>query len=883
MSLTLKVYQQRSINTLVKFLEASRLGDPATAFAATVDEGLTTSYKPLPESEGVPYVCLRIPTGGGKTVMGAHIIRAAGRAYLDCEYPLVLWLVPTTQIKSQTLDAFRNPRHPYRQELDDAFDGKVGVFDIDDIDQIRPADLVTKVCLVVSTMATARVADTDLRDFYAHKEALEPHFTSADKYRPNLLKTDKGEVAFSFANLLALHGPLVITDEAHNATTGLSYEVYKRLSPKAVIELTATPDASSSNILVGVNAFELKRDNMIKLPIVLKEHNDEWPVAISAAVARRKALAAVAVNEPEYIRPILLIQAENARGAATVELVKQHLLDVDNVPEAAIAIATGTQRELEGIDLFSRTCPIEIIITKQALKEGWDCSFAYVFCSVAQVKSDKDVQQLLGRVLRMPYAKRRQQDSMNKAYAHVVSPTFSDAAKELTNSLKSMGFNPLEAIGSIRSDNSQLSLPLPPGVANATAPLPLAQIAVAKQPNLSTVPERDRERVRYTPHPNGKRGGLVEFVDQIDASTVEAIVAAAPEGQRDDIRLAIESHQTATLIRKSPSERGEVFQVPTLCRVEQGELELVDAGAVTGDFKWDLLASPADLSSFRFREDSMTFEVDIDGKKLEYHKINESESAYLPGFALNRSAIDLIGWLDQTIRDPKVKQPVMREWIAEAIDGLMVGRGYSLSQLLQGQFVLRKKLQEQLDISKRNAIAQGFQAVLFSDIEVVETSMDPGYAFTYPADMLLYPGRTYYNGDYRFTKHFYPIPGDLNWKTGNQKETEEFQCARTLDMLDEVKYWVRNLVDPSQFWMPTAYQRTYPDFVALLNDGRLFVVEYKGADRYSNEDSQTKKLVGELWAARSRGRGLYLMAQKVGDKGESIREQMLAAITTPAR
>lgn len=875
MSLALKLYQQRSLDTLERFFEAARIEGPDKAFAATVDDGLMTTYKPLRELESVPYVCLRIPTGGGKTVMGAHIIQAAGRAYLERELPLVLWLVPTTQIKNQTLDAFGDSRHPYRQELDDAFDGKVVVFDIADIDQIRPADLITKVCLVVATMATARVRDTELRDFYAHKEALEPHFAGAIGQLAYLDKIDSGEVAYSFANLLAVHGPLVITDEAHSATTELSFEVYKRLSPRAVVELTATPDAGSSNVLVSVSAFELKAENMIKLPVVLKEHNDDWPVAISAAVARRNSLATKALNESEYIRPILLIQAENSRGAATVEEVKRHLVEVNRVPESAIAIATGDQRELDGVDLFARECPIEIIITKQALKEGWDCSFAYVFCSVAQVKSDKDVQQLLGRVLRMPYAKRRSQDEMNKAYAHVVSSSFGEAAAELTASLVNIGFDPIEALGSIKPE--QQTLPLPAGQTAPPPEPPKVHVYVAREPDLTSAPERDRQRVQFTADPGGKRGGRIAVTDEIDAATVDAIVAAVPASKRDEVRGQIRQHQQITMAMKAPSERGRVFSVPRLYLVEQGELELVDKGAVGGDFRWDLLDSPADLSSFAFREDAMTFEVDLNDNRVEYHLVKNDAITYLPGFAQDRTLTDLLGWLDQNIRDAQIKQPVLREWIRRALDGLMNSRGFSLAQLLQGQFVLRRKLHEQLEIAKVNALDDGFQTVLFADDSKVVSSMDPGYAFTYPADLSLYPARTYYEGAYRFQKHYYPMPGDLRWKSDSGKDTEEFLCARALDTVDEVECWVRNLAHPSQFWMPIANARTYPDFVALLKDGRLFVVEYKGGDRFSNEDSQQKRAVGELWAARSDGKAIYLMAQK-NDAGLTVREQLIRAI-----
>lgn len=101
------------------------------------------------------------------------------------------------------------------------------------------------------------------------------------------------------------------------------------------------------------------------------------------------------------------------------------------VGDEQIAIVTGDQRDLDKINLFDPACKIEAVITVQALKEGWDCSFAYVFCSTANIGSSRDVEQLLGRVLRMPYAKRRKAAELNKAYAHVSSPNFLEAAKQL--------------------------------------------------------------------------------------------------------------------------------------------------------------------------------------------------------------------------------------------------------------------------------------------------------------------------------------------------------------------------------------------------------------------------------------------------------------------
>src|SRR5690606_10748714 len=88
---------------------------------------------------------------------------------------------------------------------------------------------------------------------------------------------------------------------------------------------------------------------------------------------------------------------------------------------------------------------IEYVITIQALKEGWDCPFAYILCSVANTRSPTSVEQLLGRVLRMPYAKERSQEELNRAYAHVSSKTWINAQNKLYERLISMGFEEEEA------------------------------------------------------------------------------------------------------------------------------------------------------------------------------------------------------------------------------------------------------------------------------------------------------------------------------------------------------------------------------------------------------------------------------------------------------
>jgi type III restriction enzyme len=459
---------------------------------------------------------------------------------------------------------------------------------------------------------------------------------------------------------------------------------------------------------------------------------------------------------------------------------------------------------------------------------------------------------------------------MNRAYAHVVTDDFGRGAGELTQTLVNIGFNPMEAAAAIRDEAVAPTLPLTGGKLAPHAP-PTTRIEVRKAPDFSNVPARDAERVVFIAHRNGS-GGTLEITDEIDSGTVEAIVLTAPPSQRGELAAQVERHQLAAAAAKAPSERGAVFAVPRLCMVEQGELELLDRGVVSANFAWDLLASPPDLAGFRINEQSMTFEVDIEGRQVNYHQVRDDVATYLPGFAQDRSETDLVGWLDHEIHEPSIKQPVLREWLRRAVRGLLDERGFSLAQLLKAQFILRRKLAEQLQLAKEQAYRDGFQQALFQGGLEIVASDGPSHAFTYPADMTRYPAHSYYRGTYGFRKHFYPLPGDL------KNVGEEFECARAIDLLEDVEFWVRNLVHPTQFWMPTSHQRTYPDFVAKLKDGRLLVVEYKGGDRFTADQEREKRLVGDLWARRSGDKGLYLMARKIDDTGLNVRGQLLAAI-----
>lgn len=864
----LKPYQRQALTALSDFLALAQEGDPAAAFQTVVDaaqpDGLPTlrarlgryfrPYRPAKGLDDVPYVCLRLPTGGGKTILAAHAIAAARDAGIGGDYPLVLWLVPTDIIRTQTAEALADPKHPYRAALDAAFDGRVRVFDIADYAQIRPHDLAQNACIFVGTIQTLRVTDTNKRKVYAHHEDLEPHFSRLDRFAlealPDLERTTGGQVKYSFANLLHLHRPLMLVDEAHNAVTGLSDEMRRRINPAAVVEFTATPQ-DRSNILFNVSAAELKQEAMIKLPIVLQEH-PHWQAAVVGTVQERDRLARLAEKDASYIRPLALYQAEPKDREVTVEVLKRHLIDDLKIPEERVVVATGGERGLDGIDLRDPACPIEHIITVEALKEGWDAPFAYVFCSVASIRSATSVEQLLGRVLRMPYAQRRSQIDLNKAYAHVSEPSFREAAEALKDKLVDMGFDDADlpevlehptqvfdwggdALFGLREPDRPVFVPAP------------------DTPEVRAVLEQAGAAVTTAPG-----GGLTVRVADLGRPGLAAALAAAAPTVSAQLLAAVET--------LSPSQRGQAFTIPRLVTRVQGELAF-DLDEVMGLIDWRLMDESADVPGLveALDERVRRFEIDVDRSQVIQRFLNEERDLFGDAPPPDGWTPELlVNLLAPLVRDESVAHADAIGWLTQVVRGLRQ-RGQPLNRLMRMKHVLARRLRTRVAELKASARAREARRWLLAPDAPVETLANEGFVFRDG----MFDGVRPYRGRRRFNKHFLPVIPDFDGSEG-----EEVACAADLDSLKAVKFWSRNVANhPNAFWLQTSQGRTYPDFVAMLADGRIFVVEYKGDHLWA--DSEEKRAIGMAWERA--GGGLYLMVRKL-DKGLPPLSQMLAKL-----
>ena len=872
----LKQYQADALAVLRRFFEEARMAGPRNAYETITKKpeyadrlgryGGTYSV-PLTDLPNVPYVCLRLPTGGGKTILGAHSVAVARDAWIEKDYPLVLWLAPTKTIRSQTVEALKNAGHPYRQVLDEDFDGRVRVFDIADFTHIRPHDLRDHCCIVVGTIQTLRVKSTEGRKVYAHHEEMEPHFFTGPDATPGLEKLDNGGVKFSFANLLHIHRPLMIVDEAHNAVTGLTREMQTRVNPCAIIEFTATP-RPKSNILYSVSALELKREDMIKLPIMLSEH-DTWQDAVTGAIAKRALLAGAAKRDAAYLRPIVLFQAQKKNQEITVEALKKHLVDVEHIPENVIAVATGDQRELDGIDLFDPRCPIEYVITVEALKEGWDCSFAYVFCSVSRIHSATDVEQLLGRVLRMPYAKRRRTAELNRAYAYLSEPSSGASARALADKLVAMGFEEDEARDNIEQVQEELD-----GeggfFSTSDQPPPSFRHTLSVTPEaLSALKQTQREGVTVRETGGGKIE--IEIVGPVDDALEKVICSAVPEEEHGRVAESFEKYRKLVRNQLSPAEQGAAFEVPRLMAELQGDLEFADTDVFMEDHDWSLLKHSSHLAEHEFavREISRSFEIDIDGRHVRYQFADEEEQLTLNVDVAGWTPEALVLWLDRQVRQPDIRQDELIKWLSELVGHLINRRALHIAALMRCKFILARKIRDKIGAIRQQERKNAYQQRLFVPEAKVEVSFDE--AFSFQAGM--YQDQRRYRGRWKPGKHF--LGPDHVPAFDGADDGEEVRCAQALDSLPGVKYWVRNVArHPESFWLPTATDKFYPDLVALLNDGRLLVVEYKGAHIADGADTAEKRTIGKLWQRKSNGKGLFIVAERLLN-GRNVYQQLI--------
>ena len=470
----LKEYQKRTLETVGEFLQ--RLAewrrkqakiletDPDTTFdwVSRAWEKTVPARPYFPRRNGLdeplPAFCLKIPTGGGKTLLATKIIDLVNVHYRRQPRGLVLWIVPTTQIYHQTLKALKDRGHPYRQQIDLASGGRTMV--LEKTSGFGPRDVEDNLCILLLMLPSANRATKAQLRMFRDSGGFERFFPADDdvsghesllKRTPNLDTFDQEsdfwgrQAKTSLGNTLRLLRPLMVLDEGHKAYSQNAKATLEGFNPCMIVELSATPP-HGANVLVEISGQELNAEEMIKLDLRIRNiASASWKEALLTSIEHRQRLEDEARqyegDTGEYIRPICLVQVERTgrdqrrTGVVHAEDVREYLLRHPDISADQVAVKTSQKDELKDVDevggLLSRDCPIRFIITKQALQEGWDCAFAYVLTILTNPGSKSALTQLVGRILRQPRAKKTRVRWLDESYVFCFQRRGNDLLQEV--------------------------------------------------------------------------------------------------------------------------------------------------------------------------------------------------------------------------------------------------------------------------------------------------------------------------------------------------------------------------------------------------------------------------------------------------------------------
>ena len=834
----LKSYQKEVLADLARYLElVVERQSPAKAYRAFWNEknvmvgpdGMPAYVDTL---SGVPHVCAKVPTGGGKTYIAASAVRTIFDVMPQRRARAVVWLVPSDAILTQTRTALQNPAHPYRQRLDTDFSGKVEVYSKEDAlmgKGLNPSAVAEQLSVFVLSYDSFRTSKKEGRKAYQENGSL----ASFAKWMndPSVLLADTDETAL--IQVIRFLNPVVIVDESHHASSQLSVEMLHNFNPSFVLDLTATPK-EKRNIISFVDASQLKRASMVKLPVIVYNRKSQADVYGDAINIRAK-LEAQAQKEQEtsgrYIRPIVLFQAQprTSSDSTTYEKIKKTLMD-GGIPEQEIAIKTGDRDELKNVDLLSPACPVRYIITVNALKEGWDCPFAYVLATVANRSSAVDVEQILGRVLRLPYTRKNRSEVLNLSYVITSSADFHQTVKKVVAGLNSAGFSRRDYR---TQDVDEPALPAPAAVPEQTSldgqsepDMPdvdgaslKARFEAAKREANRTVEE---DTVQSDPMLAQALEQNRSYEREIDQGGSTAY-SRAPLEVRDKMN---QFRMNDTFAEEAAALRFPQFTLETKPSRFTDAYETLELEHLEGGFSLRDKDAHIDFATVS----AEMARVDVDDSKDSTAKawlLSSSDSAFFREWFNTQPSERRLSICKGIIKKKLsqmncVNDKELGEYIDRVIGTLTEDQ---LSELEQSPYPYVIKIQDKV----KELLSQHRFHVFDRWLEQDKIVCRPNYALPAVISPTAFTSMV--------PKSLYTAEEDMN--------EYEFKVVWQLASLDNVKWWHRNI--SRRGFQINGPIHAYPDLIVMLHSGKILMVETKG-DHLDNDESKAKAKIGDQWS-----------------------------------
>lgn len=788
---------------------------------------------------GVPHVCLKVPTGGGKTFMACAAIKKLFEAMPKSKLKVVVWLVPSESILQQTVRNLSNTSHPYRQRLDADFAGRTEIYTKEQLlngQNFSPDTVRDMLSVCILSYGSLRINSRirDVRKVYQENGNLL-RFAEYFQDREVLL-ADTPDTAL--IQVLRQLSPVVIVDESHNAASDLSIEMLSNLNPSFILDLTATP-RKESNIISYVDARELKKEHMVKLPVVVYNRTSRQNV-IHDAIQLRDSIEKQAIAEEEnggeYIRPIVLFQAQpNIKGKEneTYNKIKQTLIDI-GIAEREIAIKTSDVDDLDKIDLMSKDCPIRYIITVNALKEGWDCPFAYILASLANKTSTVDVEQIVGRILRQPYAKEHTSSLLNTSYVLTCSNDFHATLERIVDGLNKAGFSRKDfRVGNMAEEDS-VETPEPMcDQQNLNDMLGgLAENTTVTEDLFEDVDTKEVKTQLSNPE-NGSNEELNNMIHQAEVQADEYNDSVFNTGDLGFTGGELGDMLTQNAMQPQFKESAEKLRIPQFFIETTPDLfgeafELLEPENLSEGFS--LSGQDADVS-FELATGEM-FQVDLQeqGEAVpKYKRTSKSESKFIREYLarlpqekkINVCIDNICGLIN---RNNRYAASEISEYVRRIVSNMTDDE---VTAMETSYVIYAKKIQDKIELLEDAYREKQFYKWLDSGKIVCKDH--------YELPKIITPANTSDS-----------IPYSLYEAEKDDLNNFEQRLIDIIVGLPNIRWWHR-IIERKGFRL-NGFINHYPDFLVTTKSGKIVLIEAKG-DYLDGDDSKSKLKLGRQWQA----------------------------------
>ena len=853
----LKKYQNRVIADLEDFLtqvnEQSTLSEAFKLFWESRQIEVGTPQMPGYQNviDGVPHVCYKVPTGGGKTFLACASVKPIFEALPPTRKQAVVWLVPSDSILTQTLAALKNSSHPYRQKLNTDFGGRVEVYSKEELlagQNFSPSTVAEQLSVMVLSYDSFRTRTKDGRKAYQANGNLASFATAFGAPEQPIENADETAL-FQVINQL---NPVVIVDESHHATSLLSLEMLTNFNPAFILDLTATPKRQA-NVISYVDALSLKNESMVKLPVIAYNRASQKDV-VTDAIDLRRSLEVAATQQYEsggsYIRPLVLFQAQpkTSEDATSFERLRDKLVKA-GIPAEQIAIKTADVNELKGVDLLSEECPIRFIITVNALKEGWDCPFAYILASLANKTSQVDVEQILGRVLRQPHARKQPNTLLNMSYVLTSSNDFGTTLKQIVAGLNSAGFSKRDfrAADQVAFDFTGTNQPSKPAPTPADPEQSVDVEEFLEFDEEQVAADLDaREESASSPEPSVDPtvASMIEQAAQQGADYEQEAEEAAQMGEGfvpSDLEDAVDT----SFVNPKFADEIATLRLPQFVIQEPGSALFPTAHEGYNELKHEALAGDFDLAT-------KDIDIDLSTADEQMYKIDVRKDSEVPK-AFRMSSTDqkfmrehfsklsvegqkrntAIAIYNRIKPINSITDSDLRAYIVRMVEA------FGTEQLLTYQeypHAVASKVKQKIDGLLEAHKVKRF----YEDIETRRVDVQPLYAFPKAIQPI----------------HASSLIGGSLYEAEDKMNGFELELAGRFSGMDNVRWWHR-VIERKGFCLNGPFNH-YPDFVVMTTSGTIVVIETKG-EHLKNDDSNRKIRLGRAWANMSGNGYRYYM------------------------